>query len=85
MNATSPWPRPGTARLLSTALLFAWSSPAAASSSYAAEPAPWQAENRTEEVTARVTSYVAGTGIVIDRGVRDGLKVGDRVVFTARG
>lgn len=38
-----------------------------------------------EQVSARVTGYVEGTGIVIDRGVRDGLKVGDRVTFTERG
>ena len=39
----------------------------------------------TEEVAARVTSTVAGTGIVIDRGAFDGLKVSDRVEFIVRG
>ena len=39
----------------------------------------------TEDIAARVTSYVEGTGIVIDRGLRDGLRVGDRVTFTERG
>ena len=38
-----------------------------------------------EEISARVTSYLEGTGVVIDRGLRDGLRVGDQVVFTERG
>lgn len=85
MNATSPWPPPWNARLILTALLVLSAAALPCSSAFAVPAAPGQVEARTEEVTARVTSYVQGTGIVIDRGVRDGLKVGDRVIFTARG
>lgn len=38
-----------------------------------------------ETIDARVRSTVAGTGIVIDRGSRDGVKPGDRVIFQERG
>lgn len=47
--------------------------------------APWAATQENEDVTARVTNTVAGTGIVIDRGTRDGLEIGDRVEFNQRG
>lgn len=39
----------------------------------------------TEDIPARVTATVPGTGILIDRGAGDGLQLGDRVVFSERG
>lgn len=42
-------------------------------------------KSKIETVTARVTRFLDGTGIVIDRGTVDGLRAGDRVTFTARG
>ncbi|MEM6674909.1 MAG: hypothetical protein AAF726_18820, partial [Planctomycetota bacterium] len=38
-----------------------------------------------ETVNARVTRFLEGTGVVIDRGALDGLRDGDRVEFTVRG
>ena len=48
-------------------------------------PSPSAQAQGNEDIGARVTSYVEGTGIVIDRGLRDGLRIGDRVIFTERG
>ncbi len=39
----------------------------------------------TEDIPARVTATVPGTGIVIDRGTGDGVQLGDRVIFSERG
>ncbi len=52
----------------------------------AALPAPaWVQESETETVSGRVTTFMEGTGIVIDRGSIDGLYTGDRVIFSVRG
>lgn len=40
---------------------------------------------KLEDIAARVTATVPGTGIVIDRGAGDGLQLGDRVIFSERG
>ena len=66
------------------ALLAAPNASAALPAHLLAGFSPGQAEAK-EEISARVTSFLEGTGIVIDRGLRDGLRVGDQVVFTERG
>lgn len=42
-------------------------------------------QGQTETVTGRVTTFMDGTGAVIDRGSIDGLYTGDRVIFSVRG
>lgn len=81
-------PRFQGTRRLSRMLLLAggvFFGPSLAAALQAAPDSSSESASAKEEVSARVTSFVQGTGIVIDRGVRDGLKVGDRVTFTARG
>ncbi len=77
---TAPWR--SAALNVSLGLAAVFGAPVAAAAPALASPT--QAEE-TEEISARVTSFVEGTGIVIDRGLRDGLRVGDRVTFTERG
>ena len=42
-------------------------------------------QGQTETVTGRVTTFMDGTGAVIDRGSIDGLYTGARVNFSVRG
>ncbi len=86
MTATSPWPRPLHPRLTSWTLTFVLGATTMSLMAPITAAAPLRAQSdANEEVNARVTKVLKGTGIVIDRGTRDGLRVGDRVVFTERG
>ncbi|MEM8710202.1 MAG: hypothetical protein AAGG01_04565 [Planctomycetota bacterium] len=79
-------PARALALALTAALLSSSASAVSALTASAAAPSVAALpQAKTEEVNARVTSFVPGTGIVIDRGIRDGLEIGDRVIFTDRG
>jgi hypothetical protein len=80
LPSTVPWAPAALSVAVGLCAVFSATSAAAAP-----RPALLAQAEDTEEIKARVTSFVEGTGIVIDRGQRDGLRVGDRVIFTERG